>query len=177
MFTNVIFDDTFKTDIARVNRADGTLYLNPSIWDRLTGLEREFVLLHEAGHLELMTADEFEANNYAVEKFAPVKTLSDAELGKRIVVMSEITVPENYISNYNGVDPIGAIADGVGKIFETLPMLGLGSGKRDASNNNAAANNWISQSLSAKNSEKLLIVGGIFLLGIVVVILIFKSSK
>jgi hypothetical protein len=175
MFSNVIFDDTINTDIARVNRADGTLYLNPSIWKRLTGLEREFVLLHEAGHVELMTASEFEANNYAVEKFAPVKSLTDAELGKRIVVMSEITVPENYISNYNGVDPVGAIGEAVGKIFETLPMLGIGSKSR-RKDQEAAAKAAISlENAKSSGTQKILIVGGMLVIVIVIIIFIFKK--
>lgn len=175
MFSNVIFDPTITTDIARVNRRDGTLFLNPTIWNRLSGLEREFVLLHEAGHLELMTADEFKANSYAVEKFAPVKTLSDAELGKRIVVMSEITVPENYISNYNGVDPVGAIADGVGSIFEALPLLGIGSKSRLAEKQ-ASANAMISlENAKSQGLVKALVVGGVLV--VVIVVLFFTLRK
>jgi len=175
MFSKVIFDETVKSDIARVNRADRTLYLNPSIWNRLTGLEREFVLLHEAGHLELMTADEFKANKYAVEKFAPVESLTDNELGKRIVVMSEITDPAKYLSgNFfadigNAIGTIGTVSN------ETFKIFGIGSKRRIEENK--AANKAALQFENAKSSnmQKLLIVGGMLIVVVVIIIFVFKK--
>ncbi|MBV5346814.1 hypothetical protein JZU46_01130 [bacterium] len=175
--SKVVYNPEIGRNIARVNRKTGVLELDPAIWEALPELERDFVLLHEYGHVELQTASEFAANQYAIKEFLPVRTLTNKELGQRIEVLTRITAPDNYISYYSGVDPVGAIGEAVGKIFETLPLIGLGSKSRKEAADNNAANAWISQSISAKNSEKLLIVGGIFLLGIVVVIMIFKSSK
>jgi hypothetical protein len=167
MFSKVIFDDTIQGDIARVNRQDRTLYLNPSIWNRLNGLEREFVLLHEAGHLELMTADEFAANKYAIEKFVQVEALTDAELGKRIVVISEITDPENYVSG-------NFIGDIVGQVNNTLSILGVGSKKRRKEAEAAAKAAKELESAKSASNIKLLVIGGFFVVVIIVLFFTFK---
>ncbi len=177
MFNRVIFDNTISTDIARVNRADRTLFLNPAIWGRLTGLEREFVLLHEAGHLELMTASEYQANKYAVDRFITVQTLTDAELGKRIQVLTEITDPGKYISG-NFFEGIGNAVGTIGTVSnETFKIFGIGAKNRKSEADNAAANSWINQRLSAKNNKTLIILGGVFLVAIVTIILILKKPK
>ena len=122
-FSKVIYDPD-QAEIAKVNRVDKTLSLNPTIWKGLPEAEREFVLLHEKGHLELQTADEFKANAYAVGKFAPVRTLTNAELGQRIVVMRDILTPREsgFLAE--------AIAGAVGGVTSVLPVLGIGSGAR-----------------------------------------------
>lgn len=140
-FKQVVFDNTQK-EIARVNRVTGVLYLKPQVWDHLPESQKNFVLLHEEGHLNLQTKDEFTANSYAVKNFAPVQTLTNKELGARIVVMQSILTPgkenvkpENDPANFSGygVDPISNIAGAVGSIFESLPMLGIGAKSRDKS--------------------------------------------
>lgn len=179
-FTKVVFDNSVKTDIARVNRATGVLYLNQSIWGKLTAGEREFVLLHENGHLELQTASEYEANSYAINKYCPVQTLNNAELGKRIQVITEITDPERYILGADpvahlGVDPISNIAGAVGDIFKTLPMIGIGSKSRMKEQNAAAANQLKLIDASGKSKTTLIVVGGVFLVVIIVLIFVFKK--
>ena len=173
--SKVVYNSDIGRNIARINRQTGVLELNPTIWETLPELEKDFVLLHEVGHMQLQTASEFAANQYAIKNFIPVRTLTNKELGQRIEVVTRITDPDNYFSG--NFDPVSAVANAVGTIFKTLPIIGVGSKSRDASANNNAANEWISQSLSSRNSEKLIIVGGIFLIGIVVIIMIFKSSK
>jgi len=173
--TNVVYDPAIQTDIARINRQTGVLYLNPSIWKSLTADEREFVLLHEEGHLHLQTASEYQANKYAIGKYINVKNLTNAELGKRIQVVTEITDPTRYVSNYNGVDPLGQAIATVGDIFKTLPMIGVGSGSRDNSENNKSANDLLRIAASGKNQKQLIIIGGSFMLVMLIVLLIFKS--
>ena len=173
-FTQVVFDDSINTDIARVNRATGVLYLNPNIWNRITGDEREFVLLHEKGHLELQTASEYQANNYAIGKFLPVKALTNSELGKRIQIVTEITDPERYISHL-GLDPASNIAGALGEIFKVLPVLGLGSKSRQAEANNAAANQIKLADKLAANKQTLLITGGIMVIVLIVLFFTFKK--
>ena len=119
-FSKVIYDPN-QAEIAKVNRVDKTLYLNPDIWKGLPAGQREFVLLHEEGHLQLQTADEFEANSYAVKNFAPVRTLTNAELGQRIIVMRNILTPR--VSNFD----IGGILTSA---TQGLAVLGIGSGAR-----------------------------------------------
>ena len=138
-FTRTIFDPTQK-EIARVNRVDGTLYLKPQIWDHLPKGEQDFVLWHEKGHLILQTKDEFQANLYAIKKYAPAHTLTNPELKARITVMQSILTPgrENDISGFTGattqssigIDPISASLGAIGSIFSTLPLLGVGSASR-----------------------------------------------
>jgi len=183
-FSRVVFDNTIKGDIARVNRADGTLYINPDIWQRLTGLEREFILFHEDGHLQLQTASEFTANKYAVEKFCPVQTLTDSELGKRIVVMTEITDPDQYISGSGGgvaVDPVSAVAnavgsvfDGIGTVFESLPLLGIGKKSRmQETEAQKKAALEISESKTA-GTVKIVAIAGVIVIVVVTLIFLLK---
>ena len=152
-FTRTIFDSN-QTEIARVNRTDGTLYLKPQIWDHLAEGEREYVLWHEKGHLILQTKDEFQANQYAIKNFVPAHTLSNPELKSRITVMASILAPgreNSQLSGFTnttaaanpsvavGVDPVSAIAGAIGSVFSALPLLGIGSGARTREQEAAAA--------------------------------------
>lgn len=175
MFSRVIYDDTIHGDIARVNRQTGDLYINPDIWDRISGLEKDYVLLHEAGHLELMTASEYQAHRYAVERFCQVQTLTDNELGRRIVVMSEITDPTRYMSGSGGVDPVSAVANAIGSVFEALPMLGVGKKSRLEE---TEANKKAALELSESNTSgivKIVAIAGVIVIVVVVLIFIFKK--
>lgn len=176
-FKKVVFDSAMTGDIARVNRETQVLYINPAIWNRLTSHEREYVLFHEDGHLVLATADEFKANAYAIEKYCPVKTLTNSELGKRIQVMSEITDPARYISPL-ALDPVSAISGAVDSIFQALPMFGIGSKSR-IKEQNAAAEAQLklinAQSKSAAANQKLYLMVGI--IAIVGIIMYFTLRK
>lgn len=88
MFSNVIYKDLGKV-IAQVDRNTGELFINPTIWAQLTTDKRDFILLHEKGHLQLQTADEYQANHYAVEHYFAGQ-LSEDEFGRRIVILSEL---------------------------------------------------------------------------------------
>ena len=46
--------------------------------------------MHEAGHLELMTPDEYKVNKYAIGKYLKAGELNDQEFGRRIVVLSQV---------------------------------------------------------------------------------------
>jgi len=174
-FSKVVFDKSVSSDVARVNRQTGVLYLNPDIWERLTPDEREFVLLHENGHLVLQTADEYRANRYAVSKFLPVQKLSNTELGKRIQVVSEVTDSRRYMSSYNGADPVGAIADGIGSIFKSLPMLGIGSKARQKEAAALAENQMKLADKLATNRQTLIMAGGLMVVVIMVLYFTFKK--
>jgi len=183
-FTSVIFDPS-QNEIARVNRLTGVLYLKPQIWDHLPQAEKNFVLLHEEGHVILQTADEFTANRYAISHFAPVQTLSNRELGQRIVVMRDILTPgkENQISGFSGgIDPVSNVAGAIGSIFESLPMLGIGSKSRQTEiAAQAAAQQQIiaaqEKAAQEKSNQTLVIasVGGAILVVLVVIYFIFKK--
>jgi hypothetical protein len=147
-FSKVVYVKDQK-EIAKVNRADRSLYISSEIWKGLPADQREFVLLHEKGHLELKTADEFEANRYAVKEFAPVGTLTSSELGKRIVVMRNILTPREsgFLAE--------AIAGAVGGITKVLPVLGIGSQSRiNETEAAAAAQSQIIEAQAKADSKK-----------------------
>ncbi|MDD5006526.1 MAG: hypothetical protein PHS33_08535, partial [Candidatus Omnitrophica bacterium] len=52
---------------ARINTLTRKLTINPKVWETLPDTFKKFVLLHEYGHLQLNTADELQADNYAFE--------------------------------------------------------------------------------------------------------------
>jgi|GEM_PF-6357293 len=113
--------------IARINRNTGDLILNPEEWAKLSPSHRDFVLLHEEGHYKLQTPSEFEANNYAVAKYIEKAKFTD-DYGHRIVVMSDLIANGEY-SDF-AVDPVSAISNAVGSIFNVLPNLGIGTKAR-----------------------------------------------
>ena len=185
-FTSVVFDPA-QGPIAQVNRADGTLYLKPQIWDTLPQEEKNFVLWHEKGHLVLQTTDEFKCNEYAVKHYVASHDLTNPELKKRITVMQTILTPgrENpAISGFTAaVDPVSAVSGAIGSIFTTLPLLGIGSGARQAETAaNAAAQSEIiaatAKANAAKNQTNLIygIIGGAFLIVIIVLYFIFRKK-
>jgi hypothetical protein len=55
---------------AIVNRATGELYINQSVWNKLSTESKLFILLHEAGHATLQTECEHEADAWAFERYA-----------------------------------------------------------------------------------------------------------
>jgi len=154
-FSKVVYDPN-QAEIAKVNRVDKTLYINSDIWKGLPAEEREFVLLHEAGHLVLQTADEFEANAYAVGQFAPVKTLTSSTLGQRIVVMQSILTPRE--SGFSEDLIAGAITSTSGmfeSMVKVLPVLGLGSKSRiNETAATAAAQSQVIAAQSKADSKK-----------------------
>jgi len=165
-FSKVVYDPN-QAEIAKVNRVDKTLYINSDIWKGLPAEEREFVLLHEAGHLVLQTADEFEANAYAVGQFAPVKTLTSGKLGQRIVVMQSILTPRE--SGFAADLVAGALSS----ITNVLPVLGIGSKSRQAElNANVAAQTQLIAAQSkadAKKATNNLIIG--VLAGVILIVM------
>jgi hypothetical protein len=165
-FSKVVYDAS-QAEIAKVNRVDKTLYLNPDIWKGLPADQKEFVLLHEKGHLVLQTTDEFEANEYAVKNFAPVKTLTNGELGKRIVVMKNILTPR-VEAGFAAEGIAGALSG----IMTSLPVLGIGSkARQQEAAANATAQMQIITVQSAADSKKsnstMIVVVMIGVLGIV----------
>ena len=107
-----------QTEIAKVNRKTGTLYLSTEIWNQLPESEKNYVLLHEQGHLKLQTNDEFAANGYAISHFAQAGTFTNRELGQKILVMRSILDKADGQTSNFAADAISG-ADIV--IFTVLP--------------------------------------------------------
>jgi len=121
-FSKVIYDPG-QTELAKVNRSTGTLYLNSKIWQGLPRDQQEFVLFHEDGHLTMQTASEFKANEYAIQKFAPVRTLTNGELAQRIIVMRDAFTKANT-SGFAIGSLVGGALSGVSSL---LSVVGLGN--------------------------------------------------
>jgi len=127
-----------QPEIAKVNRKTGVLYLSDDIWNRLPSAEKDFVLLHEEGHLKLQTADEFRANQYAIGKFLSSGTFSNKQFGQKIMVMRSALDKADGVVSSNFTAELGGSASG---IMQTLSVLGVGSKSRqnEAKANAAAA--------------------------------------
>lgn len=166
-----------QPEIAKVNRKTGVLYLNQNIWQGLPTDQKEFVLLHEAGHLNLKTADEFAANKYAVSKFSPVGELTKDELGQRIVVMREILDkadngfynPESETSPFAWGAVIGGAVNG---IFSNLSVLGVGSKARQQEADAAIK----FETEKSKQQQKTVMIAGIILTVITTLILTLRKK-
>lgn len=163
-------------DIARVNRQTGLLWLNSKIWDRLPTDQKDYVLFHEKGHLQLQTSDEFKANLFAMKKFAPAGKFNNQQLGQKIIVMKEIL---SKADNPSFTWVADASAGAVGGIMQNLAVLGIGSKARQKealTNAQAQAEILKAQSESKKGITKIvLILGVIALLGTVIYLTLKKK--
>jgi len=173
--------------VARVNRLNGELEVNPDIWKQLPDDYRDFVLFHEEGHLKLQTRDEYAANNYAAKRFIH-STLQADDIDKRIVILSEIMSNEGRRKfrrrdkSNMAVDPISAVAGMVGDIFSTLPAIGIGSkGRQKEADAMAKAQQGVINSQAAAEGKKaqnrvmIIVLGGSFLVVILVIYFILKK--
>lgn len=70
---------------AAINWQTGEMLISPGIFHALPDDVQEFVLLHEEGHWRLQTKNEFDANNYAIEKFLHTGSIDD--FGRRLMVL------------------------------------------------------------------------------------------
>lgn len=78
-------DELPKNVPAAINWRTGEMLLSKTEFIKLPDAVREFVLLHEKGHWELKTKDEFEANNYALENFLARGEIT--EFGHKLMVL------------------------------------------------------------------------------------------
>lgn len=174
MFTSVAYKELGNVP-AQVNRKTGELFINPEIWKNIPEDHKDYILLHERGHLELMTADEYQVNRYAVGKYLEAGKLNDSEFNRRIVVLSEVLSDDDskYLSNAS-VDTgsaISSLGGLISPIFEGLSILGIGSKAKQKEINLSIE----AEKEKAKSTQKTIIVSGAILLVIVVMILILKK--
>jgi hypothetical protein len=69
MFKGVLINTQMRSPLA-VNRATGELLVNPPEFDKLSDFGKRFWLLHELGHLEFNTPDEYTADLFAIKNMA-----------------------------------------------------------------------------------------------------------
>lgn len=164
-FSKVIMSYGRMPEIAKVNRKTGALWLNTKIWNQLPAEQKDFVLFHEDGHLRLQTADEFEANQYAVSKFTPAGKFNNEQLGKRIVVMRDILAKAD--GDYSGFSFIDEAAGATSGIIQSLSVLGIGS-KGRATEAEAQAELIKAQAqagaVNSKNTLKIILITGVLIL-------------
>lgn len=171
LFTRVVMAHSGQPEIAKVNRKTGVLFLNSKIWDQLPTDQKDFVLFHEEGHLRLNTADEFAANQYAVQNFTPSGRFTNNELGKRIIVMREILgkADKDYSAFTEIINEAGTQVQGV---MQKLAVLGIGSRGR-ASEATAAAE---ASAISSKANTKVFIIAGILVILAIVIFLTLRKT-
>lgn len=173
---------------ARVDRVTGELQINPRIWSNLPNDYKDYILLHEEGHLKLMTPDEAAANNYAISNYLRVGELTDEEGTRRIVALSEILDPDRTLafggskqrySNFDVASLISGSLGAIGDIFKTLPALGVGASKAKNNelqlSNNNAFNTLVLQKQSQKSTEKLLLLGSVAAIVVILTVLALKK--
>lgn len=90
-FTFYVSNNIGRTP-ARVHRPSKTIFLNKKLWFRLPLAYRKIILFHEAGHANLDTKNEVEADRYSFEHFAGSEPLS---LKNTIKVLSKFLDPNN----------------------------------------------------------------------------------
>lgn len=180
LFRKVIMVHDQK-EIAKVNRKTGVLYLDSKIWDSLPANEKEFVLWHENGHLQLDTADEFKANAYAVKNFVNAGSFKNDDLGKKIMVMRSILKKADEPTSNLTAELAAGAASG---IMQTLSILGVGSKARQAeAEKKAAADISIIQAQSAADilksntTTKIVIIAGVLLIVGLVLFFTLKNRK
>jgi len=101
---------------AAVDRFAGVLYINPSIFPKLTDFQKKFIIAHEEGHYYLDTSDEFKADEYAFNKLAgtefqslkqavnclpQVLDVKNITLKPRFVALYKLACKWDYIKNNN----------------------------------------------------------------------------
>ncbi len=174
-----------QPEIAKVDQKTGILYLSPKIWNGLPQSEKNFVLFHENGHLELQTSNEFLANKYAVGKFLSGGSFSNKELGQKIMVMRDILdKADGQTSNFTaGVNDMYGIGTGLSAIMQGLPVLGIGQKAREKeATATAAANSTILNAQAAVTAAKakstttiILVAGGILIFGLIIYLTLRKK--
>ena len=181
----VIFDKNVEPDTGQIS--NGVLLLNPTVWERLTDQpESDFVLLLENHSLILQTSNEFKTNKNFLDSYFPPIGLINPAMGKKINVIEK---NEENLSSYNGIDPVGAIAEAGGKLAETfgtliktLPVLGVGKKGRMKEENNTTENQLklAEEQLklsnqSSDNNTKLAFVVGIIVMTVIILFFVFKN--
>ena len=176
-FTSVTYNSDLKHTPARVNRLTGELQLNPATWPHLPASYRKFILLHEAGHIIHNTPDEAAVNQFAIMQYLTPFRNNPALYAAAQAEVQEITNPETTraFSNFD-VLGLGSAFQGLGNIFQSLPFLGVGSGKRQ----DEATNNTFLQLTKAEqdqaNSTKTILVGGVLLFVLLITFVILKKK-
>ena len=162
-----------------MNLKSGTLYLSQKIWSGLPASEKEFVLLHENGHLTMQTADEYRANSYAVGKFLKAGTVTNKELGQKILVMrSVLDKADGKTASFTADIAAGATSG----IMQTLSVLGIGSKSRiKEAEATAAANSTIykaqaeAAATKSKSTMQIILIAGVLV--IVAIAIYFTLRK
>jgi len=117
-----------NSDKVAYSSLQGEILVNKNVFTKLNKNERTFVLLHEAGHIELQTQDEHQADAYAFKEYLKLglpleniiscmkKVLSNKELNrKRIMYMEKRINNPSQIAAFDGTT--GDWLSVIGKLF------------------------------------------------------------
>jgi len=159
----------------------GTILVNRNVFAKLNSNERTFILLHEAGHIELHTKDEHEADNYAFLEYVKMNLPTDSILSAMKQVLTD--TPENRsrlnimqirINKYNNL--YQSFDGSTGDWLSIVSNL-FGIGSQIAGGTSTAEQIAQQQAeLEKKEQERKRIVGYLLIAGAVVIALIVFSK-
>lgn len=87
-----IYTNELSGTPAAIDRREGIIYINPTLFNQLTYFEKRFVILHEEGHYYLNTSDEVAADAYAFDRLAGTEFKS---LKKTLGTLDKLLVKGN----------------------------------------------------------------------------------
>ena len=164
----------------------GTILVNKNVFSQLTANERTFILLHEAGHIELLTTDENKADGYAFFEYVKLG-LPASEI---LTVMNKVltSTPQNaervemmkkridlYNNKINGMDGAGDWLTLIGQVFGVAGQAAGGTSTEEQISIQEAKQES-AEIERRKNTSYIL--AGIALIAIVgISILIFNKAK
>jgi hypothetical protein len=171
---------------AAFSNFDGVILVNKNIMKLLNSNERTFILLHEAGHIELLTKDENRADAYAFLEYVklglPVEHILTAM--KRVLTnkpqsRERIDYMQKRIDQYNAAK-INAF-DGttgdwltvIGQLFGLGAQVAGGTSTAEEIEKQEAAR--VQEEATRKKTISYLLMGGAVIALIVVSIIIFKK--
>lgn len=64
----IIQEDNIMNSPLAIDKENQILFVNPALFNKLSDFAKKFFVLHELGHLEYMTSDEFISDEYAFEQ-------------------------------------------------------------------------------------------------------------
>ena len=88
----VVFSDEIGETPANCNLRTRIIKVNPLYWKKLNNDQRFYVIAHEAGHINLQTHSEFEADQYASELYLE----SGRSPKQSVFAISKVLPLENY---------------------------------------------------------------------------------
>jgi hypothetical protein len=166
--------------------SEGLILVNRNVFSQLNKYERTFVLLHEAGHIELETADECKADAYAYSEYvklgfpvSQILTAMDKVLTNKPQNSERKSIMKQLVSQTKLQSVDGAPTGWGDWLSWGAAALGLGSKIAGGTAAEKEAADAEAKALEADaNNKKTIayILAGLALVAVVVLIFIYKKK-